>query len=202
MSSRVAWVAVYATRILGASLIFPKRGWPILRNSCEGWEILFFLSLGFVGGSTLRFTQIAFCEGFVLSGSWVFSMSRHHLQRPPAPFISTRPRRLTTVRTGVFLHRRVRRFSSREVGMAIRTRSDRERATATCEARTPRIFTSTFVPGPLTLDKTETFPTVEFPKHQQLQVSGSSDIAMHPHPFLQVASHPPAEHFAIAHPLS
>jgi hypothetical protein len=114
--------------------------------------------------------------------------------------ISTRPRRLITVRMGVFFNRTLIRLSRIEVGIARRTRSDRERATATCEARTPRIFTSTFVVGPATPDKTPIFPTDDPRKHQQSQLSGSSDIAMQPQPFVHSQSHSPAPHFAILHP--
>jgi hypothetical protein len=117
-----------------------------------------------------------------------------------ARFISMRPRRLITVRMGVLFHRTVSRLSRITVGMARRTRSDRERATATCEAGTPRIVTSTFVAGPLTPHKTPTFPTDDSPKHQHWQLSGSSELAMQPQPFLHSASHSPAPHFAIVHP--
>lgn len=114
--------------------------------------------------------------------------------------ISTKPRRLITVRTGVLFNRTLSRLSRREVGTARHSRSARERATATCEAGAPRRVTSIFLVGPVSLCRTLTFGGVELPKQKQAQSSGWSELAMQPQPFLQDVSHSPAEHFAIVHP--
>jgi len=110
--------------------------------------------------------------------------------------ISMKPRRLITVRMGVFFNRTLSRLSSSEVGTARRTRSARERATATCEALAPRKCTLILVVA-LTPSKIPKFGALVPPKHLQSQLSGSSELAMHPQPFVHSQSHPPAEHFAI-----
>jgi hypothetical protein len=118
-----------------------------------------------------------------------------------APRISTKPRCLTTVRTGVFFNRTVSRLLSSEVGTASCTRSARERATATCTALAPRKWTLILVVA-LTPSKTPKFGGLNPPKHAHLQSKGSSELEMHPQPFLHSHEHSPAPHFAIVRPQS
>lgn len=108
-----------------------------------------------------------------------------------------KPRCLNTARTGVFFSRTLSRLLSIEVGTASSTRSARERAIATSEPRAPRIVRSILVGLPC---KTPKFAPLDPPKHRQSQLSGSSELAIQPQPFVHTQSHPPAEHLAIVHP--
>jgi len=106
-----------------------------------------------------------------------------------------KPRCLIAARTGVFFKRTVSRLSSSEVGTARSIPKARESAAATCEPRAPRIVRSMA----LTPSKTPKFGALNPPKHRQSQLSGSSELAMQPQPFVHTQSHSPAEHLAIAH---
>ena len=146
-----------------------------------------------------QITQMTFCS------FWTVLYPVHgQFQRERLPgvlvdacFIWTRPRCLTTVLTGVFFNRTVSRLLSIEVGTASCTRSARERAAATCAGLAPRKWTLILVVA-LTPSKTPKFARPVSLKHWHSQFSGSSELAMHPQPFLHSHAHSPAPHFAIA----
>ena len=129
-----------------------------------------------------------------------FQRARLRGRCPDGRRVSMKPSCLITARMGVFFSRTLSRLSSSEVGTARCTRSAFERAMATSEPRAPQIFRLTLRGGPWLPSSTATFGGAMPPKHQHWQLSGSSELAMQPHPFLHSASHSPAPHFAIRHP--
>jgi hypothetical protein len=108
---------------------------------------------------------------------------------------STKPRCLITFRTGVFFRLTVIRLLSIFVGTASSTPSARERDVATCEAGAWRNLSWTLV----TFAKTPKFGAVRPPKQRHTHSVGSSELEIHPQPFLHSHSHSPAPHLAIEH---